>query len=70
MPNALRTTPTTPELLKAGDVILHKGERAEVLKVTSWNDTWHGTVYGVDMMVKGKQERTSFVASGRVELVA
>lgn len=64
------TRQTTPEKLKIGNVILHRGERAEVVKIKSWHDTFHGTVYGVDLLVKGKQERTSFVASGRVELVA
>ena len=64
------TRHTTPESLKIGDMILYKGQPAEVVKIGTWHDTFHGMVYGVDLLVKDKRERTSFVASGRVELVA
>lgn len=61
---------TTPESLKIGDTILYKSQRAEVVKIGKWHDTFHDMVYGVGMMVKGKQERTSFVANWWVTLVA
>jgi len=57
----------TPDTLKVGAKILHKGACYTVVAIKNWLDLTHGRVYALDLEAGGKKLRISVAEGAKLE---